>query len=128
MTEQIETMARAAHECNRAWCIHYGDTSQHPWETAEDWQKASARRGITSVLAGATPEQQHEAWATDKYNDGWRYGPKKDVTAKTHPCLVPYRELPEAQRAKDAIYIAVVKAFALAFGCEFTQGIEARHD
>ena len=33
----------------------------------------------------------------------------KDLKKKTHHCLVPYDELPEAQKAKDAIFQAVIK-------------------
>jgi hypothetical protein len=32
---------------------------------------------------------------------GWRYGPRKDCVAKTHPSMVAYAELPESERAKD---------------------------
>lgn len=48
----------------------------------------------------------HESWMRDKLAAGWVYGPEKrpDATPPTHPCLVPYAELPEAQRAKDAIF------------------------
>ena len=31
----------------------------------------------------------------------WRLGPKKDGARRTHPCLVPYEELPLAEREKD---------------------------
>ena len=60
------------------------------------------------------PEQQHEAWREDKRRDGWVYGVVKDPAAKTHPCMVPYADLPESQRRKDALYLAVVRAMAAA--------------
>lgn len=112
---QVEAIARAAHEANRAWCLLHGDTSQEHWELAEGWQRQSAIKGIETALSGAGPEAQHAAWSADKVAAGWVYGPVKDPTAKTHPCLVPYVDLPPEQRAKDAIYIAVVNAFAGAF-------------
>ena len=109
-----EACARAAHEVNRAWCILNGDNSQVAWELAPQWQRDSAIRGVMGVLDGNTPEQQHEAWSADKYADGWIYGPIKDANAKTHPCLVPYGDLPEVQRAKDGLFVATVKAMAAA--------------
>lgn len=45
-----------------------------------------------------------------KANDGWVYGPVKDPEAKTHPCMVPFDELPYVQRKKDAIFRAMVHA------------------
>lgn len=112
--QQIEACAQAAHEANRVWCIAQGDTTQPHWEAAPEWQKASAIQGVQVALSGATPEQQHEAWSADKIRDGWKFGSIKDADKKEHPCLVPYGELPLHQRAKDAIYIAVVTAFAAA--------------
>lgn len=110
----IETIAAAAHEANRLFCIAIGDNSQVHWEDAPEWQRASAVAGVQSALNGATPEQQHESWCAYKVADGWVHGPTKDADAKTHPCLVPYAELPPEQRAKDSLYQAVVKGMAAA--------------
>jgi hypothetical protein len=107
---KIEACARAAHEANRAYCIAIGDTSQPSWDDAPEWQKASARLGVAGAVAGNTPEQSHEGWLAVKRAEGWRYGPVKDPAAKEHPCFVPYAELPEAQRQKDHVFIAVVRA------------------
>lgn len=43
----------------------------------------------------------HEVWAQNRINDGWRYGPVRDDVNKTHPCLVPYEELPESEKEYD---------------------------
>ena len=104
--------ARAAHEANRAYCIAIGDNSQPSWDDAPDWQKQSALAGVSGVLSGNTPEQSHEGWMAHKLADGWKYGPAKNPEAKEHPCMVPYSELPEDQRAKDDIFCAVVRAVA----------------
>ena len=58
----------------------------------------------------ATPEQSHESWLEQKIADGWVYGAVKDPDAKTHPCCVPYEELPVEQKAKDYLFRAVVHA------------------
>lgn len=108
----IETCARVAHEANRAFCVATGDPSQVGWDEAPEWQRASAREGVQHALRGATPEELHESWCEAKRRDGWTHGAVKDAVAKTHPCLVPYAELPEVQRRKDAIFGAVVRAAA----------------
>lgn len=113
---QIECAARAAHEANRAWCLAHGDASQPAWEDAPDWQVSSALHGVRGVLAGNGPEQSHESWLAEKAATGWKFGPVKDPEKKEHPCFVPYTELPPEQKAKDAIYVATVRAVLCAFG------------
>jgi hypothetical protein len=53
--------------------------------------------GLTERLA----ENTHDVWAQQRLAEGWTYGPKRDDDAKTHPCLVPYAELPESEREYD---------------------------
>lgn len=111
---QPEDIARVCHEVNRAYCAAYGDISHSPWETAPAWQRASALAGVNLLLVhpGRTPAQLHEAWLELKRAQGWRYGDAKDVYAKTHPCMVPFAELPAVQQAKDYIFVAVVNTLA----------------
>lgn len=56
----------------------------------------------------ASASDQHDAWSETKFKEGWVYGEVKDAEAKTHPCLVPYDELPVEQRAKDTLFANVV--------------------
>jgi ryanodine receptor 2 len=32
---------------------------------------------------------------------GWTYGPERNDQLKQHPCLVPYEQLPEEEKAYD---------------------------
>lgn len=43
----------------------------------------------------------HEAWARLRVAQGWQYGPVRDDAGKRHPGLVPYDELPEAEKDYD---------------------------
>ena len=43
----------------------------------------------------------HEVWAETRINQGWRYGKQRNDEKKTHPCLVPYNELPEEEKIYD---------------------------
>ncbi len=106
----IEQVARVTHEVNRAYCASLGDHSQPAWEDAPEWQRKSAIAGVTAVLGGSarTPAESHEGWLRQKRADGWTYGPVKDAEKKTHPCFVPYDQLPPEQKAKDYIFRAVV--------------------
>jgi len=99
-----------AHEVNKAYCEALGDHSQVHWSEASPEIQASCHRGVYMYMnnPNATPEQSHENWMEGKEADGWEYGEEKDEKEKTHPCMVPYEELPVEQRAKDYIFRAVV--------------------
>lgn len=107
-----EAVARVCHEANRSYCVALGDMSQVPWEMAPDWQRASAIKGVELHLANpsAGPQASHESWMAEKVATGWVYGPVKDTAAKTHPCMVPFDQLPREQQAKDYIFRAIVHA------------------
>lgn len=111
---EIIDIAKVTHEANRAYCRTLGDESQLPWELAPEWQRKSACNGVAAVLSGEakTPEDQHESWMRDKIADGWVFGEHKDAEKKTHPCLVPYAQLPVEQRLKDHLFRAVVVALS----------------
>lgn len=103
-------IAEVAHETNRAYCQSMGDGSQLPWAEAPDWQRDSALNGVIAIASGtiSRAEQSHESWLREKEATGWVHGPVKDPLRKTHPCMVPFHELPPEQRAKDHIFFALV--------------------
>ena len=43
----------------------------------------------------------HEVWAQSRISQGWTYGPERNDALKHHPCLVPYEDLPEVEKAYD---------------------------
>ena len=43
----------------------------------------------------------HEVWAETRISQGWTYGEQRIDELKTHPCLVPYEELPEEEKEYD---------------------------
>ena len=110
-------IARVCHEVNRAYCQGLGDGSQPSWDTAPRWQIESVIEGVKFHLQNplASPSASHEKWLAHKEAEGWRYGLIKDEDAKTHPCMVPFHELPVEQRAKDYLFRAVVHSVAEAF-------------
>lgn len=109
-------VAKICHEANKAYCQGLGDHSQPAWPIAPEWQRESAVKGVEFHLAalriGAkpTPSASHESWMEEKRLDGWRWGEVKDPIAKTHPCFLPYDELPAEQRGKDYVFSAIVEA------------------
>jgi hypothetical protein len=110
--EEPEQIARMAHEVNKAYCESQGDASQPSWEHAPEWQRVSARLGVELHLSGDHgPEASHASWMVQKLSEGWTYGETKDPVAKTHPCMIPFDQLPPNQQAKDYLFRGVVHAF-----------------
>lgn len=108
----IAGAAMVAHEANRAWCLANGDDSQPLWDDAPDWQKDSAIKGVQFHMDNpdAGDSASHDNWMAQKDDEGWCYGPVKDPENKTHPCMVPFEELPEVQQRKDTLFRAIVHA------------------
>lgn len=108
---KLEAAAKAAHEMNRLYCTLLSDNSQLPWEDAPDWQKESCIAGVKAIVDNPeiTPAEQHKIWMRHKVAEGWKFGSLKDVEKKEHPYLVEYYKLLPEQRAKDAIFGAVVR-------------------
>jgi len=52
---------------------------------------------LTELLARNT----HDIWAQQRLAEGWRYGTERNDEQKTHPCLVPYEDLPESEKEYD---------------------------
>lgn len=69
---------------------------------------------LTGAQLEALAEREHERWMRDLEADGWRLadGPK-DPERRLHPLLIPWSELPEAERQKDRdAILALPKALA----------------
>ncbi len=114
MSKHAKRIASVAHEANRMFCRTHGDFSQPTWDIAPMWQIESALDDVLFHIANpdAGPEASHINWCAMKEADGWMYGLVKDPEAKTHPCMVPFDQLPPEQQAKDHLFRAIVHALA----------------
>ena len=81
------------------------------WENRDD----KFRKQFVDIIAKymsmdklPTPAEAHESWNQSYYKMGWKYGEVRDVEAKTHPDLLPFDELSQPERDKDAIFLAFV--------------------
>ena len=52
---------------------------------------------LTELIA----ENVHEVWAASRMAQGWTYGPVRDDAKKQTPCLVPYADLSDEEKAYD---------------------------
>jgi hypothetical protein len=108
-----EQIARVCHAANTELQALANDPFPSlPWDSEPDEIRETTIAGVEAALKGVTPEELHAEWAKNKAAAGWRRGEFKDAQAKTHPCLVPYGDLPESERVKDAVFGAVVAAMS----------------
>ena len=54
-----------------------------------------------NVLIEHMAKNVHEVWAQSRMEQGWTYGEERSDALKQHPCLIPYEELPEVEKAYD---------------------------
>lgn len=110
---RLEAVAAICHEANRAYCLHVlGDDSHESWLGTAKEIRLSMVRGVAHILlSDASPEDLHKYWIKDKKKNGWKFGEKKDVEKKEHPCLVSWSKLPEEEKRKDRLFHAIVRSF-----------------
>jgi len=54
-----------------------------------------------------SPEELHGSWMQAYLTMGWVYGEVYDREKRIHPDLVPYAELGQLERDKDAVFVAL---------------------
>ena len=54
-----------------------------------------------NLLVEQMAKNVHEVWAQSRMEQGWTYGEERNDALKHHPCLIPYEELPEMEKAYD---------------------------
>jgi len=113
----LALVAKLAHEVNRAYREAIGEEPGPKWEELDAETQRSTQNGVIYRIAHpeSTPRAMHANWSQLRIDCGWKYGPEKNIEKKEHPCLVPYAELPEAQRVKDNLFMAVVDVSAEIF-------------
>jgi hypothetical protein len=114
LDEQTQQLAaKVNHEVMVALAHFYGDDPKVPWDKMTEDEKHHCFVGVKAITDNPkiTPNEIHEVWMKERLAEGWRYGPVLDPVKKTSPCLTSYLELPDKDKMKDHIFIAIVKAF-----------------
>ena len=81
-----------------------------PWDDREEPFKAQFRKVIERQCGeqrSGSPEELHGSWMQAYFAMGWKFGKKYDREAKMHPDLVPYTQLGQLERDKDAVFVAL---------------------
>ena len=81
-----------------------------PWDDREE----SFRSQFLTVIERQcgperknSPEELHEDWVKAYLAMGWKHGETYNREARTHPDMVPYGQLGQLERDKDAVFVAL---------------------
>ncbi len=81
-----------------------------PWDERE----AAFRKQFLEVIErqcgpqrSKSPEELHGSWMQAYFAMDWVYGETYDREKKVHPDLVPYAQLGQLERDKDAVFVAL---------------------
>lgn len=110
---KIEELAHIAHEANLAFKSIIGETNLEHWPLIPESQRNSIINGVKFLIDNpeATVEDSHQNWFDYKKEKGWKFGYEIDFSKKTHPCMLPYSLLPEEQKKKDELFMAIINTF-----------------
>jgi hypothetical protein len=110
--KQVDDIAYVAHDAVKAWARSQGDFSHDDWSCCSAEHKDSLRRGVVARLENPdeAASANHDRWLEERAAHGWKYGPVRDEAKKENPAFVPYSDLPVDFRARNEIFMGIVKA------------------
>ncbi len=127
--ERLDKMAKAV---NHAYLFHFTQAqnldAEKEWKQLNEFQKESNRSAArhlpskqyllqSGVSAMQIYELEHLRWNAFHFVNGWRMGcdenGKKDAAKKLHPLLIPYSELSQEEKDKDAVLTDMLLALEL---------------
>ena len=71
-----------------------------------------------AALIEGLAQNNHDHWAQQRINQGWRYGVTRDDRKKEHPDLTPYEDLPESEKEYDRTSVIETLKAIVALGYE----------
>jgi ppGpp synthetase/RelA/SpoT-type nucleotidyltranferase len=80
---------------------------------------ASDRREVIPISEDEVElmaEVEHGRWVVERLLSGWRWGPRKDVQARTSPYLVPWDGLPEPVKEWDRVFVRAIPQILASHG------------
>jgi len=76
------------------------------------WREDSFKEQFRDVIdrqcgenRSSSPEELHGSWMQAYFEMGWVYGEEYSREKKVHPDLVPYEQLGQLERDKDAVFV-----------------------
>lgn len=111
--KMLYLLAEACHEAVKIVSEQILSEDKKEWKLISSEDKSrlinAIRRTIDEKITD--PAVAHGNWIVDMEKDGWKQGEEFSNENKTHPCMVPYDQLPTGQQTKDYIYLSILKPF-----------------
>lgn len=94
------------------------DSQPAPYQPRPIDTSATQLSDDLNQLSETLAANAHDVWAAQRLREGWQYGPVRDDELMQHPCLVPYGQLPEAEKAYDRKLVSETLRAILILGYE----------
>jgi hypothetical protein len=109
----LAKIAEQAHNVNNVWTKEVGNDTRPEWHTLSQEDKEHYIHAVANAIDSKleSPQEAHKQWSTWMLAQGWEFGEQYDREGKKHPNLRPYDQLPETEKVKDILFIAVCKPF-----------------
>ena len=81
-----------------------------PWDERDEPFQIQFRDVIERQCGpqrSTSPEELHGSWVQAYLAMGWVFGEDYNLTLKIHPDLVPYDQLGQLEKDKDAVFVAL---------------------
>lgn len=107
----VQTIAEMCYETCRIYRESLGDVTVEPWDEVMDLAKLATIYAVCHRLKHPNEPQSvvHDLQCKMMIECGWTYGEVNDPEAMISPILVPYDQLPLAQRNVDHLFNNIVK-------------------
>lgn len=104
----VEDIARIAHAALSEYNKVIGDEVPDAWDELMPHRRMGVITGARLHLdKHVSPAESHNLWLEYMRDEGYTLGEKNDDVAKTHKNLVPFGQLSDQQKTKDALFRAI---------------------
>lgn len=112
---QAALIEQAAQFCHEMSC-RYNESIGEPlpsWSALKTHQRREPASGVRFYIdtPNASANNSHDAWRAGLEAEGWTQGAAKSRSAKIHPGLIAFDQLPEIQRIKSHLFRSAALAF-----------------
>jgi hypothetical protein len=96
-----ESLPEDKRQANRGQAVDIGNKLNSIGCTVAPYADDGVPFTFTPADVERLERPEHDRWYAERRKQGWRYGPVRDEGKKQNPAMLPWDELPEAERTKD---------------------------